>query len=359
MKKITSVVLLSLCFFLFSQVAQAQASGIPDNGWFPLQVRFTPDDQQLLVNACQEAHPEYCQLMLYDLQSRTWSLLPGQDSKRTYQRPSFSPDGKHLIVSSHECKPAYCNYIDARLTILDADGGNPRELPLESQFKGTDPNRDPGVIARLRPSFSPDGKRLIYYRMVIWQLASRGMFLPRYMLWELDLDTMEEKRLLPDSVFERIFSSPKYLPDGDRFLYSAWPSIGVQRAHMIFMNARDDKKLSYFFVPKDDRYHWSAIFDVSVDGHSVIYSAGSLGTLRYSKLSDIEATKKTVFMLLNGAGLILDSAFSNNGDRVALIRQEANQFRNTSPGKKTLWIITPLTANGNQQLIALNWQQSQ
>jgi hypothetical protein len=346
---------------LMSGTAQASPDNTPMNGWYPRQARFTPDDTQLLVNVCQIANPEYCQLAFYDLTNKKWRFLPKQDPKRTYQYASYSSDGKTIIASSHECESIRCNYIDAKLTLLDADGGNPRELPLEAQRKNADPSRDPAVIIRLRPSFSPDGKRLIYYRMIIWQLASQRMFLPSYTLWELNLETMEEDRLLSESTFERIYSTPKYLPDGKRFLFSAKPSIEGNRSHMIFVNDRSDKRHSNFFF--SEKSYWSVIFDISKDGKQVIYAVGFLGRLLYSGFQEmdvadeIDVSKRTIFKVMNNTGLVLDSSFSNKGDKVVLVRRKLDQTRNGSkPMDNSLWIVSLSNSEDvKQQSIALDW----
>lgn len=120
-----------------------------DVRWFPTHVRYAPDGSHLLVSLCHTLRPDLCRIGKYFIATKEWEILPYED-KRTYRWPVYHPDGKEIAVSTAPCDEQYrCSFDGYMLVRMSADGA------------AYEPVGD--VIASMM-SFSPDGRKLIYWR---------------------------------------------------------------------------------------------------------------------------------------------------------------------------------------------------
>jgi Tol biopolymer transport system component len=127
-------------------------------------VRFSPDYKKIAFLAATPKSGNYGRgLMVLDLGSREARLvtpLTGADG-RPYLRegpPSWSPDGKHLVVEVNGKK-------DNALDVVSLNGGAPKEL-------------DPPGGRRIQwhPSWSPDGRHIAFstgrYSVANWVMEN-------------------------------------------------------------------------------------------------------------------------------------------------------------------------------------------
>lgn len=173
-----------------------------DVRWFPTHVRFAPDDSHLLVSLCHTMRPTLCRIGKYHIATKEWEILPYED-RRTYRWPVYHPGGKEIAVSTAPCDDQYrCGMDDHVLARMPADG---------SSFEPV------GDVIAWAMSFSPDGKRLIYWRVgpvpnLPQRRASSGH------VYEIDWITGKERQLTKIALWSTP-SPPRYVQGGKAFLF--------------------------------------------------------------------------------------------------------------------------------------------
>ena len=168
-----------------------------DTRWFPAQVRWAPDDSNLLVSLCHVNRTDYCRIGKYWIAGKRWELLALQPQV-TYRWPSYSPDGKYIAVTAGGCDQNYrCPGEFYDLLMMSNDGK--RALKLVHSYAEM-------------PSFSDDGKRIIYWRLTGGGGAKIAMF---------DLDAGKEEMLMGDvESANGVSRGVHFLPGGERFVFS-------------------------------------------------------------------------------------------------------------------------------------------
>ena len=112
--------------------------------------------------------------------------------------PSWSPDGKRIVFFSNRDGHVIDGRPTSEIYVMDADGGNPQNLT-------NDRNDD------RFPSWSPDGKRIAF--------VSDRDGPPRYFdIYVMDADGGNLQRLTSDPRDDR---NPSWSPDGERIVFGA------------------------------------------------------------------------------------------------------------------------------------------
>ncbi len=175
--------------------------------WFPKSVRFAPDDSHLLVSLCHFKYGYYCRIARYWPAEKRWEIVPAAVGE-SMAWPEYSPDGRRIVYSHATCGDTYrCGGTDFSLAIMDAQGSNRRDLePARVQM----------------PTWSPDGKRLMYWRVQGSGNLSSGRSFGYWSLYEFEVDGAASETRLTDDIFTGIYSTPRYLPGGERLLFGAY-----------------------------------------------------------------------------------------------------------------------------------------
>lgn len=176
--------------------------------WFPRHVRFAPDESNLLVSLCHTVRYDLCRIGRYHLASERWEILPFDD-KSTYKWPLYTPDGKAIYVMRAPCDEQYrCDFAQEKLLRLSVDG---------RQSEGV------ASIIATHLNISPDGKRLIYWRIGAYA-SIQGRTQTRANIFEMDLETRRERPLLKEDelyTYQEDRSFSFYLSDGESFFFNA------------------------------------------------------------------------------------------------------------------------------------------
>ena len=132
---------------------------------------YAPDGSHLLVTLCKHV-PNFpilanCRPWRYYLAEKRWeeiALVPYQPDW-SIDSASYSPDGKTIAATMVKCLVSKefhmeCPYLNYRLLLIDAATGKHRIIPSDS--------------SRFQPSFTPDGKGLVYWQLDNLQGVATG-----------------------------------------------------------------------------------------------------------------------------------------------------------------------------------------
>jgi Tol biopolymer transport system component len=210
---------------------------------------FSPDsDKIIFLNGCAGKEDTFS-WAVYKISSKKiydYKELNNATPHRLKYHPAFSRDGKFITFVSGQDN-------HRNLYIMNTDGTNVRQLTHDYNENPPDVIDNPaaanltavnitalkdndywardnlhGMKHNEKPSFSPDGKKIIFVRSVAKHRYREGKGDPmKPLLWdvyEIEIETCTECKLTAYA-FNSILSGPYYLSDGKRFVFSAgmWP----------------------------------------------------------------------------------------------------------------------------------------
>jgi Tol biopolymer transport system component len=200
---------------------------------------------------------------LYDLKK-----LNSAAKRKTTCFPSFSQNGKMITFIAGDDR-------ERNIYVMNVDGSGLRQL-TDNYLERVGENIT--IRYNIRPSFSPDGKRIIFIRSVITRPGGGDPFeidlkdpfkVKTYSysdIYEIDIQTGKERRLTNYEFGIGNTSAPYYMSDGKRFVFSGHGPQKVPAADS--ENAKDYK----------NRYQENTIF--IMDGeHNVLKPAFVNGRL--------------------------------------------------------------------------------
>lgn len=235
--------------------------------WYPRSARFSPDESHLLVSLCHFRFSHYCRIARYWTAEHRWEVLPFE-SGSSAAWPDYSPDGRRIVFAQQRCEATYqCDGLGFALATMDRDGTNRREL---------------GPVGVQMPTWSPDAKRLLYWRLNgVGRLASGraiGSFdIYEYTLMPVPTTTPAETRITGDNYFGT-YAAPRYLADGERILYSAYR--GDDTGSYGYVVTREQARRLWSGTPRKQIAAWSgpprSVLHGFYPGHGWLYHHGAL-----------------------------------------------------------------------------------
>ncbi|HSV52210.1 MAG TPA: hypothetical protein VLJ57_08855 [Burkholderiaceae bacterium] len=191
--------------------------------WFPVQARFHPDGQRLVVNLCSSKRgAEYdCRMVEHHIAQQKWILIPGQEPGKSYFYPSYSRDGKTLLFSAAHCEQKGCG----------GNGGYGQLATMAVQTRGEQAT-EYGALKLLpvsgttRAAFTEDDKTILYWRMRTAGRTVSGRSFGSISVYAYQPATDEETHLIPAlypdpktgnyarADFVSAFTAPRFTLDG-------------------------------------------------------------------------------------------------------------------------------------------------
>lgn len=177
-----------------------------------------------------------------------FDVLHNATKNAIHDAPSYSRDGKLITFVAGQDN-------HRNIFVMNADGSNVKQLTHDYNENPREAGKDV-VTMRLNatPSFSPDGKRVIFKRSAVKRVKPKyddDPLLPsRWDIYEIEIETGKERRLTNYEFY--LISQPFYLPDGKRFIFSAELSINASPQE----SGIDRKKRDKYW----DQYRWNTIF---------------------------------------------------------------------------------------------------
>jgi hypothetical protein len=183
-------------------------------------IQYSNDPDKLLFrHRCGGPNPDAW--AIYEFSSGRaydFSVLNNATKNTINDSPSYSRDGKFITFVAGQDN-------HRNIFVMNVDGSNVRQLTHDYNENPKEVGKDI-VIMRLNeaPSFSPDGKRVMFRRSGLKRQKplyfSDPMYPTHWDVYEIEIETLKERRLT-NYEFHSI-SQPYYLPDGKRFIFSAY-----------------------------------------------------------------------------------------------------------------------------------------
>ena len=178
--------------------------------------RLSNDNKEIIFGYCSGTRRDTkCDLVIYQIATqKMYRFNPtGNISNGS---PVYSPDGKRIAFASGDTDKW------GNIYLTDANGDNVKQLTNTKITKKISNNKDVDLSFDAMPSFSPDGKRIIFMRAAVRRERAyplSGTMLCDWDAFEVNIKTGVERRLTNYAFYE--MSKPSYLPDGKKFIFSA------------------------------------------------------------------------------------------------------------------------------------------
>ncbi|KAF0215351.1 MAG: periplasmic component of the Tol biopolymer transport [Geobacteraceae bacterium] len=169
---------------------------------------LSPDNKKIIF-VCTKGNK--CDLAVYDTTTEQTHRFNPTNNQECLA-PAYSRDGKLITFTSGKGD-------NRNVSIMNADGSGVRQLTHNYNDKPVREGKNKVIKINGSPSFSPDGKRIIFVRSgVRRQRSMGGKVISNWDVYEVDVASGVERRLT-NYKFDRI-SRPFYLPDGKRFIFT-------------------------------------------------------------------------------------------------------------------------------------------
>ena len=155
-----------------------------------------------------------------DLLSKQVSLYVPGDTQDRFASPSSSADGKQLAVV---IKEAANNFEISQIGVIDLESNSYRAVTKSDSFKQF-------------PSFSPDGKKIIYGQSNRIRESGKTRF-SDWDIYEVEISTGIERRLTNFCFFE--INNPFYFNEGNKFVFSGTPSTCLAPDYAGYQDSQD------------------------------------------------------------------------------------------------------------------------
>lgn len=182
---------------------EAPKSEFPVDAVFYQTISWSPDDSHILVSVLKGG--KWNIFVMRADGSQITKLTDNPDVN--YFGPSWSPDGKRIVFSARQPKPARND-----IFVMNADGSDIHQLTTNAASDSS-------------PAWSPDGKRIAF-------ISDRDGKDHEGQIYVMRADGSEQRRLVSSTTHDY---DPQWSPDGKRIVYYA--EKGDQKDQVWVVNA--------------------------------------------------------------------------------------------------------------------------
>ena len=248
--------------------------------------------------------------------------------------PSWSPDGKRIVFMSNRDGHAIGGLPTDEIYVMDADGSNPQNLTNNPHYEGA-------------PSWSPDGERIAFSARRDGHFENEIAL--TYEIYVMDADGGNEQRLTENRKND---DTPSWSPDGKRIAFASDRKGDLQNYEIYVMDTNGGNPRRLTNNRNDDRSpSWSP------DGKRIVFSSNRNGNW---KIYVMDINGGNPRRLTNNRHDHLSPSWSPDGKRIV--------FTSDRDGHRDInaWLTDELYVmdadGGNQQRLTENphedWEPS-
>jgi TolB protein len=231
----------------------------------------------------------------------------GGDLRDGYESPSFSPDGKRLVVAGDV----------GGIFVIGTDGSGLKPLVDDEDYEDRE------------PAFSPDGTKIAWLRTTLGSTkqddGTERVTSEETALWIMEADGSHPRRLAASAGPDQV-GPPAFSPDGRRIAYVVEnPDAKTLDRHLWVMNA--DGTGAKALTSGPDNSDWDPSF--SPDAHKIVFAGIRGGEILEVYAMDADGTDPT--QLTSGRTYSEDPSYSPDGKRILFTSQRS--------GSREVWVM--------------------
>jgi len=191
-------------------------------------------DNNLIIFALGEV-PGISDIAIYDIAAK--KLLRINPTGKDCLAPVYSPDGRQIAFASGKGD-------DKNIYIMNADGTGLRQLTHIINNNPLTAPKEPVVKINGQPTFSRDGKRLVFGRSGVRRARSMGgTMVSHWDFYEVDIASGVERKLTDYRYY--MTTRAYYLPSGDGIVYSGSGPKGAEIPEGMYTRNGNEIMLKY------------------------------------------------------------------------------------------------------------------
>lgn len=237
--------------------------------------------------------------------------------------PSLSPDGKQVVFHQSSERDICPDTGFGQIYLVDTENGKPKKIEFD------------GLLAAEDPSFSPDGKRLLFVGLSELRKQGKQNELQAFATMSISIGVISTSKRLPvlqhkNTMLDAgyLYANPLFSPDGKMVL---WQQSGSDVSGGFEICDLKGKRLfRYPFNKEDSTPYWGA--NLAADGKRVLCYSPATSEESEDKIYLIDRKTAEKVEVTRGSRPV----FVRNGEAIVFERWENRWSDNAS---SNLWVL--------------------